>query len=38
VRRLRTSLRYKLLVTMLLATGVAVLVALAAMIGYDLRA
>jgi signal transduction histidine kinase/CheY-like chemotaxis protein len=38
VRRLRTSLRHKLLVTMLLATGVAVLVALAAMIGYDLRA
>ena len=38
MRRLRTSLRYRLLVTMLLATGVAVLVALAAMIGYDLRA
>jgi len=38
VRALRTSLRHKLLVTMLLATSVAVLVALAAMIGYDLRA
>jgi signal transduction histidine kinase/CheY-like chemotaxis protein len=38
VRSLRTSLRHKLLFTMLLATSVAVLVALAAMIAYDLRA
>ena len=36
--RVRTSLRHRLLALMLLGTGAAVLVALAAMIGYDLRA
>ena len=38
MKRLRTSLRHKLLGLMLLGTSIAVLVTLAAMVGYDLRA